>query len=218
MNAVDLALVLAVDVSASVDYGEYALMMGGLAAAFREADIHAAIGAGPRAAVAVAVLLWSEGQEVAVPWMRLDGALACAALADSLDAAPRRPRAGATALGEALVAALALLARCPAPAGRSVIDVSGDGPSNRGRPPGPVRDLGVAAGVTFNGLAVLNEEPGLLVHYEAEVIGGDGAFVMPCADYADFSRAIGRKLLRELRGPQPSALMLLSRDTWPQRA
>jgi hypothetical protein len=114
---------------------------------------------------------------------------ACAALADSLDAAPRRPRAGATALGEALVAALALLARCPAPAGRSVIDVSGDGPNNRGRPPGPVRDLGVAAGVTFNGLAVLNEEPELLAHYEAEVIGGEGAFVMPCADYADFTRA-----------------------------
>ena len=201
MDAVDLALVLAVDVSASVDYGEYGLMMGGLAAAFRAPDIQAALAAGPRGAIAVAVLLWSEAQEVAVPWTRLDGAAAATGLADALDAAPRRPRAHATSLGEALVAALALLARCPATAARSAIDVSGDGPSNRGRPPGPVRDLAVAAGVTINGLAVLNEESELLAYYEAEMVGGPGAFAMACADYADFAEAIRRKLLRELRGP-----------------
>lgn len=201
MDPVDLALVLAVDVSASVDYAEFALMMGGLAAAFRTADIQAAARAGPRGAVAVAVLLWSDAQEVAVPWTRIDGAAAGEALAGALDAAPRQPHARSTALGEALAAALGLLARCPALASRTAIDVSGDGPNNRGRTPGAVRDLAVAAGVTVNGLAVLNEEPELLEHYEAEVIGGAGCFALACADYADFAAAIRRKLLRELRGP-----------------
>ncbi|MCW8086202.1 DUF1194 domain-containing protein [Sabulicella glaciei] len=200
MEAVDLALVLAVDVSASVDFDEFALMLGGLAAAFRDEGVQAATAAGPRGAVAVAVLFWSEAQEVAVPWMRIAGPAEAEALARALEEAPRQPRAAATAIGEALVAALALLARCPAEAPRLVVDVSGDGRSNRGRPPGPVRDLGVAAGAVINGLAVLNEEADLLAHYEAEVIGGTGCFAMECADYGDFAEAIRRKLLREMRG------------------
>lgn len=200
MEAVDLALVLAVDVSASVDFDEFGLMLGGLAAAFRDEGVRAATAAGPRGAVAVAVLFWSESQEVAVPWMRIVGPAEAEALARALEEAPRQPRAAATAIGEALVAALALLARCPAETPRLVVDVSGDGRSNRGRPPGPVRDLGVAAGAVINGLAVLNEEPDLLAHYEGEVIGGTGCFAMECADYEDFAQAIRRKLLREMRG------------------
>lgn len=205
MEAVDLALVLAVDVSASVDFDEFALMLGGLAAAFEEPAVIAAATSGPRGAVAVAALFWSEAQEVALPWTRLAGPEDGAAIAAALLAAPRLPRAGATALGEGLVAALALLARCPAPARRQVVDVSGDGAGNRGRASGPVRDVAVAAGVVINGLAVLNEEPDLLQHYAAEVIGGPGSFAMPCADYADFAEAIARKLLRELRGPGVNA-------------
>ena len=104
-----------------------------------------------------------------------------------------------------MAAGLALLARCPAPATRLVLDVSGDGRHNQGRAPGPVRDIGVAAGVTINGLAVLNEEPDLLEHYRAEVIGGPGSFAMDCADYAAFAAAIRAKLLREIGG------LLLSR-------
>ena len=120
------------------------------------------------------------------------------AVAAALDAAPRLPRAGATALGEGMAAGLALLARCPADAARLVLDVSGDGRHNQGRAPAPVRDLGVAAGVTINGLAVLNEEADLLDHYRGEVIGGVGSFVMPCADYAAFAEAVRAKLLREI--------------------
>ncbi|MCQ4159428.1 DUF1194 domain-containing protein [Roseomonas sp. GC11] len=198
MEPVDLALCLAVDVSASVDYDEFGLMVGGLAAAFRAPEIVAACTAGPRGAVAVAVLFWSSAQDVAVPWMRLDGLAAATALADALEAAPRLPEAGATALGPGMAAALALLARCPAEAARLALDVSGDGAHNQGRPPGPVRDIGVGAGVTINALAVLNEEPDLLEHYTAEVIGGPGSFAMSCADYADFAEAIQRKLLREI--------------------
>lgn len=201
MDPVDLALVLAVDVSASVDYDEFALMLGGLSAAFLDSDVIAAATGGRQGAVAVAALFWSEAQEVALPWRRLADAAEGARIAEALLVAPRLPRAGATALGDGLVAALTLLGRCPAPATRLAIDVSGDGAGNRGRASGPVRDVAVASGVVINGLAVVNEEPDLLAHYAAEVIGGPGSFVMECADYTDFAEAIGRKLVREFRGP-----------------
>jgi hypothetical protein len=201
VEPVDAALVLAVDVSASVDFQEFALMIGGLAAAFRDEAVLATATGGPRGALAVAALFWSDTAEPAAPWTRLADASSADTFATLLESAPRLPRPGATALGEGMLAALAVLARCPAEATRSLVDVSGDGRNNRGRAPGPVRDLGVAAGVTLNGLAVLNEEPDLLEHYEAEVIGGAGAFAMACQDYADFAEAIRRKLLRELRGP-----------------
>lgn len=200
MEPVDLALCLAVDVSASVDFGEFGLMVGGLAAAFREERIQQAIAAGPRGAIAVAVLFWSSAQEVAVPWMRIADAASARALADGIESSPRLPSAGATALGPGMAAGLALLGRFEPQTDRLVMDVSGDGRHNLGRAPGPVRDIGVAAGITINGLAVLNEEQDLLAHYEAEVIGGPGAFAMSCADYADFADAIQRKLFREIRG------------------
>jgi hypothetical protein len=215
MDPVDLALCLAVDVSASVDYDEFALMVGGYAAAFRDPGIAALCAGGPRGGIAVAMLFWSGAwpsmrpaagaPEVAVPWTRLDGGGAGTVLADAIDAAPRLPPPGATALGEGMAAGLALLGRCPAEATRHVLDVSGDGRHNQGRLPGPVRDIGVAAGVTLNGLAVLNEEPDLLDHYRAEVIGGPGSFAMDCPDYAAFAQAIREKLAREIGG------LLLSR-------
>ncbi|MFT8242864.1 DUF1194 domain-containing protein [Roseomonas sp. BN140053] len=202
MQPVDLALCLAVDVSASVDFGEFGLMMGGLAAAWRDPGILAAATAGPRGAVAVALLQWSGpgAQAVGVDWQVVNGAAAANALAEAVDNCPRLLPPGATALGEGLVAGLAILGRFPAEASRLVLDVSGDGAGNTGRPSGPVRDLGVGAGVTINGLAVLNEEPDLLAHYEAEVIGGPGAFALSCADYNDFAEAIARKLAREIQG------------------
>ncbi len=202
MDPIDLALCLAVDVSASVDYDEFALMLGGLASAFREADVQAACAAGPRGAVGVALLLWSGpgARDVAVGWTRVADAAAALALADAIEAAPRLPAPGATALGDGMAAGLALLATAPGSPTRLALDVSGDGRNNTGRAPGPVRELGVAAGVTLNGLAVLNEEPDLLAYYVAEVIGGPGSFAMTCADYADFADAIRLKLLREIGG------------------
>lgn len=202
MEPVDLALCLAVDASSSVDYDEFGLMLGGYAAAFRDAGIGAALAAGPRGAAAVAMLLWSGpgAQAVALPWTRLDGPAAAARFANALEETPRLVPAGATALGEGLAAGLALLAACPAEATRLVLDVSGDGRHNRGRPPGPVRDIGVAAGVTINALAVLNEEPDLVAHYRDAVIGGPGAFVMETPDYAAFAAAIRAKLAREAVG------------------
>jgi hypothetical protein len=202
MEKVDLALCLAVDASSSVDHDEFGLMLGGYAAAFRDESIAAALAAGPRGAVALAMLLWSGpgAQAVAVPWMRLDGVASAASFADQVDNAPRLVAPGATALGEGMAAGLALLAACPAEATRIVMDVSGDGRHNQGRAPGPVRDIGVAAGVTINALAVLNEEPDLLAHYVAEVIGGAGAFAMETPDYEAFAEAIRAKLRREIGG------------------
>jgi hypothetical protein len=148
------------------------------------------------------MLLWSGpgAQAVAVPWMRLDGVASAAYFADQVDNAPRLVAPGATALGEGMAAGLALLAACPADATRMAMDVSGDGRHNQGRAPGPVRDIGVAAGVTINALAVLNEEPDLLAHYLAEVIGGPGAFAMETPDYEAFAEAIREKLRREIGG------------------
>lgn len=200
MEKVDLALCLAVDASSSVDYDEFALMLGGYGAAFRDDSVIAAIAAGPRGGIAVALLLWSGhgAQAVALPWSRLDGAEAARGFGEAVENAPRLVPAGATALGEGMAAGLALLAACPAEATRLVMDVSGDGRHNQGRPPGLVRDIGVAAGVTINALAVLNEEPDLLEHYQAEVIGGPGSFAMHTPDYAAFAEAIREKLLREI--------------------
>jgi hypothetical protein len=93
-----------------------------------------------------------------------------------------------------------LLASCPAEATRLVLDVSGDGRHNQGGPPAPVRDIGVGAGVTINALAVLNEEPDLLDHYRAEVIGGPGSFALHTPDYEAFAQAMREKLLREIGG------------------
>jgi len=201
MRDVDIALLLAVDASSSVDHDEFSLMMGGLAGAFRDPLVAEAATSGPRGAAAVAAVLWSGpgAQAVAVPWMLLAGAEDAAALAEALDACPRLVPPGGTALGEGLRAALRHLAEGPA-ATRQVIDLSGDGAGNAGIPSAPVRDAAVSAGVTINALAVVNEEPDLPAHYAAEVIGGPGAFVMACRDYADFAEAIRRKLVRELRG------------------
>jgi Protein of unknown function (DUF1194) len=200
VQPVDLALCLAVDASSSVDFDEFGLMLGGYAAAFRDGGIAAACTAGPRGAVAVAVLLWSGTgeQDVAVAWTRVDGEATAAALAEAIETTPRIVAPGATALGEGMAAGLALLARCPAPATRLVLDVSGDGRHNQGRPPAPVRDTAVAAGVTINALAVLNEEGAdLLEHYRSQVVGGPAHFAMECPDYAAFAAAIREKLRRE---------------------
>ena len=202
MEPVDIALCLAMDVSASVDFDEFALMAGGTAAALRDPGVLAAATSGPRGAAAVCLLLWSGvgARDVAVGWTRLEGRESAAAIAEAVENTPRIMAAGATALGEGMAAGLALLGRFPGEASRLVLDVSGDGRHNAGRAPGPVRDLAVAAGITVNGLAILNEEPDLLAHYAAEVIGGPGSFAMECADYADFAEAILRKLRRELGG------------------
>jgi len=200
MDKVDLALVIALDGSASVTYDEFGLMAGGLGAALREPQVVAGLLGGPQHASLGCLLLWSGtgAQEVMIPWTHLAKPDDVAGFADQVENVPRTVPAGATAIGEALIAALRLLVAAPAPSTRQIIDVAGDGRSNEGPPPEPVRDKLVAAGVTINGLCVLHEEPDLLQSYTREVIGGPGAFALTCVDYAGFAEGMRRKLLREV--------------------
>lgn len=202
MDRVDLALVLAVDGSASVTYDEFGLIASGMARALRDPAVMRGLMGGAARASLLCVLLWSGpgAQAVLVDWTRIGSPAQAAAFADAVENMPRPITPGTTAIGEALVASLRLLAAAPAAATRNVVDVIGDGRSNAGLPPAPVRDRMVLAGVVINGLCVLHEEPDLVESYEREVIGGRGAFALPCPDYGAFDAAMRRKLLRETTG------------------
>ena len=195
---VDLELVLAIDSSGSVDFGESELQMGGIANALRDPEVIEAIEGGAPNGVAVAVIEWSgPGQQlVGIDWTRITDATTAAALAARIESIGRG-LIGETAIGEALRFASGLLAYGPFQGVRRIIDVSGDGPSNAGEEPERMRDAAALAGITINGLAILRENPGLDRYYAEHVIGGPDAFVM-VAD--DFARAIRQKLLREIRG------------------
>jgi Ca-activated chloride channel family protein len=200
MDSVDLALILAFDGSASVTFDEFGLMTGGCEAALRDPEVVDGLLGGPAGASLAAVILWSGrgAHEIMVPWMRLAAPPDVAAFAQAVADMPRVVRAGTTALGEALLLCETMLAGMPAQATRRVIDVAGDGRSNDGIPPAPVRDRLVGEGVTINGLCVLHEEPDLVQSYTNEVIGGAGAFALACADYAGFADAMRQKLAREI--------------------
>jgi hypothetical protein len=202
MDEVDLVLILAFDGSASVTFEEFNLMAGGSAAALRDPTVAAGLTEGPLGASLVAVLLWSGlgAQEVMVEWTLLDSADSVVTFAAAVENMPRIVPATATAIGEALRVCEDLLRRAPATARRRVVDVAGDGRSNEGIPPAQVRRRLVSAGVTINGLCVRHEEPDLLESYSVEVIGGPGAFVLQCQDYAGFEQAMRQKLQREVAG------------------
>ncbi len=195
----DLALLIALDGSASVTFDEFNLIAGGLGAALKDPDVVAALIGGANGASALALLLWSGpgAQQVMLDWTRIGTEADATALAERVAQVPRSVPAGETAIGEALLVAETMLAALPSPATRRVIDVAGDGRSNAGTPPGPIRDRLGKAGVTINGLCVLHEEPDLLQSYTEEVIGGPEAFALTCADYSAFAEAMRRKLVQE---------------------
>lgn len=197
---VDLRLVLAIDSSSSVDMDEYYLQLEGYAAAFRHPELLKAIASGSNKAIAVTLFEWSGiGQQtVNFPWRRLEDAAGLEAFATELASAPRLVLGGETAIGDAIDFALTLFDQGEFEGGRRVVDVSGDGVSNRGRPVNAARDDAVFQGVTINGLAVLNEEPEVEAHYRRHVVGGPGAFVVAARDYSDFADVILKKLIREI--------------------
>jgi Protein of unknown function (DUF1194) len=147
------------------------------------------------------VMQWSGRRQhlVTVDWTMVTDRSSAAALAARIDAAGRI-LIGETAIADALGFATDLLAYGPFQGTRRVIDVSGDGPANAGGDPDPMRDTAVLAGITINGLAILNESPTLDRYYADHVIGGPDAFIVTARDYRDFAEAIRRKLLREIRG------------------
>jgi hypothetical protein len=202
-----LALVLAVDVSASVTAGSYVLQRDGIASAFENPSLVSAISAVP-GGLEAQVLEWSDPDRIAVTvgWTRLADATSAADFAAAVRAT-KRSSEGLTAIGPALLAAAAAFDHTPEPAQRRIIDISGDGMANFGLPPAVARDRIVAAGISINGLAILTEEPWLEAYYRSNVVGGPGAFVVIARDFRSFADAILRKLVQEIAEAPPGAQM-----------
>lgn len=213
---VDLLLVLAADVSHSMQHAELVLQRRAYAAALRDPDVAAAIGSGPVGAIGLLYLEWSSvgDQTVLIPWTRLAGVDDAADVAARLAAAPLRSGMQ-TSISGAIAAARRELAAAPFVATRRAIDISGDGENNHGLPAQVERDNAVAEGITINGLPIIRDaqrhaalgrgEPTELEqHYRELVIGGVGAFVMPAHGFAQFAGAIRRKLVLEIAGLVPA--------------
>lgn len=194
-----LALVLAIDTSKSVDSAEFALQFGGLALAFRDPEVRAAI-LSPGDPVAVAAFEWSgEAHQATVAgWTMLESPAAIDGLADTLAGRRRAYLAQWTSIGAALIHAHEVLARGPDCA-RRVVDVSGDGHHNDGPSPRNAYATRDFDGITVNALVVTGlQRPALADYFRREVAHGPGAFVMATEDFSDYAEAIRRKLLREM--------------------
>lgn len=199
---VDLALVLAIDVSYSVDANEHRLQMEGFGQALQSEAVQEAIKSGEKQKIAVIVFQWSDldNQRVIIPWTIIGSPEEAQAMGEKLSRGPRSVAEGGTGISGAMIFGAALFATAPA-ATRSVIDISTDGRNNMGRPTPVVRDFVVAQGVTVNGLAITNEWPELAGYLERQVIGGPAAFAEEATSYDDFGAAMLRKLVKEIRGP-----------------
>ena len=199
---VDLELVLMADASGSVDAQEYALQRFGYAQAFRDPRVIDAIRGGYRGKIAIAFIEWT-GPVLQVPivdWIALGDAEQIEAFAKKLETLPRVLYGGGTSVGPAIMYGADSIDENRFTSQRRVIDVSGDGSNSSGLPPSLARDRVVARGFTVNGLPILTDEPNLGRYYEANVIGGPGAFMIPANDFVDFAKAVRTKLIREIAG------------------
>ena len=207
-SAVDLELVIAVDVSLSMDLDEQQLQRDGYVAAFRDPELHRAIAnAGAYGRIAVIYMEWAgpTAQKVIIPWTLIDSPAAARAFADRLAAQPIT-RERLTSISSALRFAHGLLKNSRYSAPRRVIDVSGDGPNNAGPPVLEMRDALIAEGIVINGLPIMLKAPtpsffdipDLDQYYAGCVIGGPGAFMIPAESYEKFSDAVLRKLILEI--------------------
>ena len=204
---VELELVLAVDSSFSVDREEFDLQMKGLASAFRDPRVIAAIRATGDHGIAVCLVQWADNwdQSMALDWTAIHDAGSAASFARRLQQTPRLFVGASTSITGALKFSIRQFERNRFEGRRKVIDVSGDGRHNQSTGPAGQRDLAVNLGITINGLAILNQDNQLDRYYRDHVIGGAAAFVMTTDSYRDFASAIVRKLVREISG-SPVAL------------
>jgi hypothetical protein len=210
---VDVALVLVTDVSRSIDDSEFKLEKDGYAAAFTNAAVIHAIQGGPVGAIAVAYMEFASSFEVrsVLDWTVIRDAASAQAFADKLSAAPRSFW-GRTAISSGVDRAVQLLAESGVTTPRRMIDVCGDGTNNAGREISDARDDAVKAGITINGLAIINDHPvswtfahvqppgGLANYYRENVTGGPGSFVLEVHDFHTFGEAMTRKLITEIAG------------------
>lgn len=231
-ESADTALVIAVDVSQSVDEARYRMQMDGIAAAFEDKEVIAAITSGANGQILITLVTWSDTATTAIPWTRIANASDSLAVAAAIRALP--PSTGEFTCMARMLRTLQVVAlrQIPMPANRTVVDVSGDGIDNCDDTPatGIERDQIVAAGGTINGLPIIikgeNDEivgsgayrkPGYDINnlspskdsttldswYKKHVIGGRGAFIMPAKGYEDFGRAFRQKFVTEVSGIAP---------------
>jgi len=206
---VDVLLVLAVDVSRSVDEDEARLQREGYRAAVTDPQVLEAIRGGMIGAIGLAYVEWAgaEYQRLLLPWTRIADAAAAAGWAAALAGAPRASLSW-TSISGALDFSRRMLAEAPYEGTRRVIDISGDGVNNSGGPVELARARVLAEGIVINGLPIVNDRPTfgrmppvpLDEYYRDQVIGGPGAFMVVAEDFNSFGNAVKRKLIREIAG------------------
>jgi hypothetical protein len=214
---VDLLLVLAADVSRSVDSAKFKLQREGYAAAVANSRVIDAIRSGRNQRIAVLYMEWSGNgnQKVVIDWTVIDGPKAAQGLADLLVELPRA-YADRTSISGGIDSAVAQFARAPFVTERQTIDVSGDGTNNAGRDVTQARDEALRLGITINGLVILSDTPmpwnpehtnppgGLAKYYRDNVTGGPGSFVLEAKDFNSFGEAIVKKMIAEIADATPA--------------
>lgn len=212
LPSVDLELVIAVDVSYSMDVDELAVQREGYAQAIVSKEFLQAMRSGPNSKVAVTYFEWSASsdQKIIIPWRVIDGPESADAVASEIMKTPVR-RGSRTSISGAINFAMPLFEENPYRGLRRVIDISGDGPNNNGEPVTSARDAALEKGVIINGLPIMVKEPSystmdiddLDLYYEDCVIGGPGSFVVSIDDRDKFKEAIRTKLILEVAGRTP---------------
>lgn len=199
---VGVAIVLAVDTSASVDTHEFRLQMRGLAWALQQPEVISAIERNPHGAVGLSVVQWSSFEEQAVTqdWTVVRSLADASSFAAGIQRTPRLFGFRGTAIADVIDFARRHLAELPFRADRRVIDISGDGKNNQPPLLRHARERAVTAGITVNGLPIISTDPSIHLYYQDAVIAGPGSFIEVAENFESFGEAMKRKLLREIRG------------------
>lgn len=233
---VDVELVLAVDVSYSMDEGEQKLQRDGYVQAFTSPEFYRALETGLIGKIAVTYMEWAANsdQKILVSWTLVDGPASARQFAEALRDAPYR-RARRTSVSGAIDFSMTLFPSNGFQGTRRIIDISGDGPNNNGRPVTAARDEALATGVIINGLPLLirpvrayaMDIENLDVYYADCVTGGQGSFVIPVRDVKDFVNATKSKLIQEIAAlptlilktsmQEPRVSCLVGESLWQQR-
>jgi uncharacterized protein DUF1194 len=222
---VDVELILAVDVSYSMDMDELAIQREGYAQAIVSKEFLQALKSGPSGKISVTYFEWaaSSDQKIIIPWRLIDGPETADAVANEIMKTPIR-RASRTSISGAIYFAMPLFNEDPYHGLRRVIDISGDGPNNNGAPVTGARDEALSKGIVINGLPIMVKEPSYSTmdidnldwYYEDCVIGGPGSFVVPIRDRDKFKEAIRSKLLLEVAGRAPERPVVRVVDREPR--